>query len=151
MRTYLVIADDTPEAGVALRFAARRAVKTGGAVKILALAEPAEFVAFGGVQATIEDEARKQAEALVRKSAGTIMEEAGIRPAIEVRSGEPVATICKVLTEDPEIGALVLGAAATGVPGPLVQHFAGADAGRMPCPIMIVPGVLDGEALDRLS
>jgi hypothetical protein len=79
------------------------------------------------------------------------MEEAGIRPAIEVRSGEPVATICKVLAEDPEIGALVLGAAATGVPGPLVQHFAGADAGRMPCPIMIVPGVLDGEALDRLS
>jgi nucleotide-binding universal stress UspA family protein len=151
MRTYLVIADDTPEAGVALRFAARRAAKTGGAVKILALAEPAEFLAFGGVQATMEDEARKHAEALVRKSAGAIMEEAGIRPAIEVRSGEPIAAICEVLKDDPEIGALVLGAAAAGAAGPLVQHFAGADAGRMPCPIMVVPGNLDGEALDRLS
>src|SRR6476469_8877249 len=88
MRTYLVIADDTPEAGVALRFAARRAAKTGGAVKVLALAAPAEFVAFGGVQATMEDEARKYAEGLVRSAAGTIMEEAGIRPAIEVRSGD---------------------------------------------------------------
>jgi nucleotide-binding universal stress UspA family protein len=151
MRTYLVIADDTPEAGVALRFAARRAAKTGGAVKILALAEPAEFLAFGGVQATMEDEARKHAEALVRKSAGAIMEEAGIRPAIEVRSGAPIAAICEVLKDDPEVGALVLGAAATGAAGPLVQHFAGADAGRMPCPIMVVPGNLDDEALDRLS
>jgi nucleotide-binding universal stress UspA family protein len=151
MRTYLVIADDTPEAGVALRFAARRAAKTGGAVKVLALAAPAEFLAFGGVQATIEDEARKHAEGLVRSAAGTIIEEAGIRPSIEVRSGEPVAMICKVLEEDPEIGALVLGAAATGAAGPLVTHFAGADAGRMPCPVMVVPGSLDSEALDRLS
>jgi nucleotide-binding universal stress UspA family protein len=151
MRTYLVIADDTPEASIALRFAARRAAKTGGAVKILALAEPAEFLAFGGVQATMEDEARKYAEGLVRSAAGTIMEEAGIRPSIEVRSGEPVAAICKALEEDSEIGALVLGAAAVGPAGPLVQHFAGADAGRMPCPVMVVPGSLDEEALDRLS
>ena len=151
MRTYLVIADDTPEAGVALRFAARRAAKTGGAVKILALAAPAEFLAFGGVQATIEDEARRHAEALVKSAAGAIFEESGVRPAIEVRSGEPIATICKVLKGDPEIGALVLGAAATGPAGPLIAHFAGIDAGRMPCPIMVVPGNLGGEALDRLS
>ena len=151
MRTYLVIADDTPEAGVALRFAARRAAKTGSAVKILALAAPAEFVAFGGVQATMEDEARRHAEALVRKSAGTIMEEAGVRPSIEVRSGDPIAMIAAALKDDPEIGALVLGAAASGPPGPLVAHFAGADAGRMPCPVMVVPGCLDTEALDRLS
>ena len=151
MRTYLVIADDTPEAGVALRFAARRAAKTGGAVKILALAAPAEFLAFGGVQATIEDEARRHAEALVKSAAGAIFEESGVRPAIEVRSGEPIATICEVLKGDPEIGALVLGAAATGPAGPLIAHFAGIDAGRMPCPIMVVPGNLGGEALDRLS
>ena len=161
MRTYLVIADDTPEASVALRFAARRAAKTGGAVKVLALAAPAEFLAFGGVQATIEDEARKHAEGLVRSAAGTIIEEAGVRPSIEVRSGEPIAMILQALKDDPElilatdhdpeIGALVLGAAATGAAGPLIAHFAGADAGRMPCPVMIVPGSLDGEALDRLS
>ena len=151
MRTYLVIADDTPEAGVALRFAARRAAKTGGAVKILALAAPAEFLAFGGVQATIEDEARRHAEGLVKTAAGAIFEESGVRPSIEVRSGEPVAAICAALADDPEIGALVLGAAATGPAGPLVAHFAGADVGRMACPVMIVPGNLDTAALDRLS
>ena len=34
-RTYLVVIDDSPEARVALRFAARRASKTGGAVDVL--------------------------------------------------------------------------------------------------------------------
>lgn len=151
MRTYLVIADDTPEASVALRFAARRAAKTGGAVKILAMAEPAEFLAFGGVQATIEDEARRHAEGLVKSAAGAIFEELGVRPSIEVRSGDPIATIGEVLREDTDIDALVLGAAANGAAGPLIAHFAGADAGNMPCPVMIVPGNLDTEALDRLS
>lgn len=31
MRTYLVVIDDSPEASLALRFAARRAARTGGA------------------------------------------------------------------------------------------------------------------------
>ena len=44
MRTYLVIMDESDEAEVALRFAARRASKTGGSVRILALVPPAEFV-----------------------------------------------------------------------------------------------------------
>ena len=39
-RTYLVVIDDSPEARVALRFAARRAAKTGGEVDILAVVEP---------------------------------------------------------------------------------------------------------------
>lgn len=151
MRTYLVVIDETPEAEVALRFAARRAAKTGGGVEVLALVPQAEFVAFGGVQATIEAEARENAEALVARAAGTTVEEAGVRPSILVRSGEPIAAIRATLSDNPQIGALVLGAAANGAPGPLVAHFAGADAGQMPCPVMIVPGSLDVEALDRLS
>ena len=66
MRTYLVVIDETDEARLALRFASRRAAKTGGAVHILALVEQADFVAWGGVQATMEAEAREKAEELVR-------------------------------------------------------------------------------------
>ena len=72
MRTYLVVVDESPEAETALRFAARRAAKTGGAVRILALIPPAEFVQWGGVQATMEDEALQRAEALVTSAAGTL-------------------------------------------------------------------------------
>ena len=60
MRTYLVVIDDSPEAGIALRFAARRAARTGGGVAVLAIIPPQDFVAFGGVQATIEAEASKR-------------------------------------------------------------------------------------------
>ena len=45
MRIYLVVIDDSPEAEIALRFAARRAVKTGGGVEILTLIPPQEFIA----------------------------------------------------------------------------------------------------------
>lgn len=151
MRTYLVVVDETEESGVALRFAARRAAKTGGTVEILALVPPAEFVQWSGVQATIEEEARQRAEALVAGAAGTLVEEAGVRPTITVRRGEAVAVVREMLRDNPGIAALVLGAAPSGAPGPLVAHFAGADAGKLPCPVMIVPGSLDPETIDRLS
>lgn len=151
MRTYLVVIDETKEASVALRFAARRAAKTGGAVQIVALVPPPEFVQWGGVQATIEEEAHQRAEALVAGAAGSLMEETGIRPSITVRTGDPVQIVRKMLMEDNKIAALVLGAAAIGAPGPLVSHFSGNDAGSLPCPVMIIPGSLSREAIDRLS
>lgn len=151
MRTYLVVVDESPEAETALRFAARRAAKTAGAVRILALIPPAEFVQWGGVQATMEDEAMQRAEALVTGAAGTLTDESGIRPSITVRQGDPVTVVRETLEEMPDVAALVLGAAASGPPGALVSHFAGSDAGRLPCPIMIIPGGLDAETIDRLS
>jgi Universal stress protein family len=150
MRTYLVIIDETPEAEIALRFAARRAAKTGGAVEILALVEPQQFVAWGAVQAAIEGEALDHAQELVTKAAGSLMEELGAYPTIHVKQGDAIAMIRETLGANPEIGALVLGAAASGAPGPLVSHFA-SDTGALPCPLMIIPGSLSVEALDRLS
>ena len=42
-------------------------------MEILALIEPQEFIAFGGVQATIEEEARQHAEGLVTQAAGALV------------------------------------------------------------------------------
>ncbi|MFN3945215.1 MAG: universal stress protein [Allosphingosinicella sp.] len=151
MRTYLVVIDDTQEALVALRWAARRAARTGGAVEILAMIEPQEFVQWSGVQAAIEEEARLRAEAMVLQASSAITEEAGVRPSILVREGEPVKVITEMLKEGDRIAALVLGAAADGGPGPLVSHFAGTVAGSLPCPLVVVPGRLSDEALDALS
>ena len=150
MRVYLTVIDDTPEAESALRFAARRAVRTGGAVEILALLPQQEFIAFGGVQATMEEEERRRAEAIVARAAGTLLEESGLRPAITVREGDGPKAIRDAIAENPGIVALVLGAAASGAPGALVTHFA-AEAGSLPVPLMIVPGALDREAIDRVS
>lgn len=150
MRTYLVVIDEDDAARVALRFAARRAARTGGAVEILALIPPPEFFHWGGVQQAMEEEARLRADALVAQVAGELIEETGLRPSILVREGDPVEVVRDLLRQRPETAALVLGAAAGASPGALVQYFA-QNAGAMPCPLMVIPGALSDAALDRLS
>lgn len=150
MRVYLVIIDETAESHVALRFAARRAAKTGGVVHILALVPKQAFSAFGGVQATIEEEARDRAEVLANSAAGELLNESGQMPQIAVRVGDGKGVISDYLREHPEVAALVLGAAPEGAPGPLVTHFS-THVGSLPCPLFIVPGGLMAEELDRLS
>ncbi len=151
MRTYLVVIDETDEASVALRFASRRAMKTGGALHILALVESEGFVAWGGVQATLEEEAKNRAEALVSSAAGTLFDETGIRPSITVKEGKGADDVRRVMKKIDGLAALVLGASASGSPGPLVTHFAASEAGSLPCPVMVVPGSLSKEEIDRLS
>jgi len=140
-RTYLVVIDDSDEARVALRFAARRAAKTKGAVEVLAIVEPQDFVQWGGVQAAIEEEQKLRIEASI----------AGIEPHLVIRHGEPVKVVRELIGERQDIAALVLGAAASGAPGPLVADFTGHDAGKLPCPVMIIPGSLSEERLEQLS
>ncbi|HEX8670120.1 MAG TPA: universal stress protein [Allosphingosinicella sp.] len=151
MRSYLVVMDDSGEARVALRYAARRAARTDARVELLAVIPPAEFVQWGGVQAAMEEEAKLRAEAMLLQGAGAIVEESGIEPSILVRQGDPVKAIADLLKEREDISALILGAAADTGPGPLVTHFSGAVAGTLPCPLVIVPGGLSDEALDRLA
>jgi nucleotide-binding universal stress UspA family protein len=150
MRVYLVVIDESQEAHSALRFAARRAVDTQGAVHILALVPKQDFSAFGAIQATIEEEARDRAEVMANSAAGELMSESGLLPQIAVREGDGKAVINDYLKEHDEVAALVLGAAAEGDPGPLVSHFS-ACAGTLPCPLFIVPGGLSDEEIDRLS
>jgi nucleotide-binding universal stress UspA family protein len=151
MQSYLVVVDETGEADVALRYAARRAARADGSVLILAVMPPQEFVQWGGVQAAMEEEARLRAEAMAVQAASAIDEEADVQRSVLVRHGDPVKAITEVLRERDDIAALVLGAAAEGGPGPLVVHFSGTVAGTLPCPLVIVPGRLSDEALDRLS
>ncbi len=150
-RTYLVVIDDSPEASVALRFAARRAAKTNGRIEVLGLVEPQDFVQWGGVQTAIEEEQRLRIEGVVSASVGEILNEAGIEAQIVVRHGEPVKAVREFIGERVDVAALVLGAAPAGDPGPLVANFSGNDAGKLPCPVMLIPGSLSDERLEQLS
>ena len=150
-RTYLVVVDDSAEARVALRFAARRAAKTSGRIEVLGIVEPQDFVQFGGVQAAIEEEQRLRIEGVVSSSIGEILDESGIEANIIVQQGEVVRTVRDYVADRDDVAALVLGAAPSGSPGPLVVHFTGNDAGKLPCPVMIIPGSLSDERLEQLS
>ena len=150
-RTYLVVIDDSPEARVALRFAARRAAKTNGRIEVLGIVEPQDFVQFGGVQAAIEEEQRLRIEGVVSAGIGDILDESGVEAKIIVQQGEPVKAVRDYVGHREEIAALVLGAAPSGNPGVLVANFCGNDAGKLPCPVMLIPGSLSDERLEQLS
>ena len=80
-----------------------------------------------------------------------ILDESGIHANIIIRQGEIVKTVRDYIAGRDEIAALVLGAAPSGSPGPLVANFTGHDAGQLPCPVMIIPGSLTDERLEQLS
>ena len=150
-RTYLVVVDDSAESRVAMRFAARRAAKTDGRVEVLGIVEPQDFVQFGGVQAAIEQEQRLRIEGVVSASIGETLDESGVEASIIIQQGEIVRSVRDYLSGRDDVAALVLGAAPGGSPGPLVASFAGHDAGKLPCPVMIIPGSLSDERLEQLS
>ena len=150
MGKYLVIIDETEEARKALRFAMRWAQASSGSVQILAIVQPQNFNAFGGVQATIEQEARDRAEAIATSAAGNVYSESGKMPNIAVKVGDGDRIVREYLAEHPDVLALVLGAAAEGPPGPLVTHFS-AHTGSLPCPLVILPGGMSVEDVDRIA
>lgn len=146
MRVFLVVIDETDEARSALRYAARRAGAVDGGVHILALVPQQNISAFGGVQATIEQEARDRAEMLAHGAAGSLLAEMGIMPTISVVVGGGQRVIREYLEDNPHVAALVLGAAKGSNPGPLVAHFSD-NAGTMPCPLYIIPEGYDETAV----
>ena len=146
MRVYLVIMDESAEAKVAMTYASRLALQAGGQVHMLALVPPQQFSAFGGVQATMEEEARSRAEVMVTSAAGRYFSESGRMPVIAVEQGEPERVVREYLATHPEISALVLGASREGT-DPLVSHFS-AHSGTLPCPLYIIPGDWEPETVE---
>ncbi len=149
--SYLVVVDDTPESRVALRYAALRASHVGARLTLLHAIPKTEFMAFGGVQATLESEALAKADALLTGIAAQCESWTGQRPGVVVRHGEAKDLVIDTIAADASIRALVLGAALKGAPGPLVSFFAGERAGSLPCLVMIVPGGLDEARLAAIA
>ena len=152
LRKFLVVMDNTPEFLNALRFAAIRASKTGGAVEILGIIGPEEFQHWLGVGETMRAEARERIEAHFEVFSKWMIEKEGIEPELVIREGERLTEILAQIKDDPEVGILVLGANPSGDgPGPLVSQLVGRQGGVLPVPVTIVPGSMTKEAIDAVS
>jgi len=152
IRKFLVCVDDTAECRVALRFACRRANKTGGGVTLLRVIEPADFQHWVAVEDLMREEARDAAEALLQELAAGVNEWADLMPELVVREGPKRDALLTLIEEDPAIRILVLGAASGPEgPGPLVNALASQMAGTMRVPVTIVPGTLSNAQIDELT
>src|SRR3546814_15758547 len=99
----------------------------------------------------MEEEAHQRAEALLAGAAGSLMEETGIRPQITVREVKPVQIVRKILAENDDVAALVLGVASVVAPGPVGSTFAGLAPGPLPGPVRVIPGSLSRAGFVRLK
>lgn len=151
MRKFLVVLDDSRECLNAMRFAAMRASHTGGGVAILSVIPPDEFNHWIGVGNVMREEARERIHAHYEVFAKWMRDKQDIDPELIIREGQPMDEIMAQVTEDPEIGVLVLGAGTDKKgPGPLVTQLS-RNAGNLPIPVTIVPGDLSKEKLEAIT
>ena len=151
MRKFLVVLDDSKECLNAMRFAAMRAAKTGGGVEVLSIIPPEEFNHWIGVGDLMRAEAKERIEVHFEVFAKWMRDRQGVNPSLVIREGEVVPEILAQISEDPEIGILVLGASTDKKgPGPIVTQLS-KNAGSLPIPITVVPGDLSKERLEEIT
>lgn len=150
---FLVVVDETPECGRAIRFGARRCARTGASLIMLGVVDPPDNFEWLGVGDALREEAEEEALALLDKGASLAASAApGIEPERVVKVGDKAASILSLIEEDQDISFLVL-ASGTGSagPGPLVSSIAGKLSPTFPIPVVIVPGDIADEAIDALA
>ncbi len=151
-RQFLVVVDDTPECRKALRFAWRRAKRTGAGVTLLRVINPVDFQHWLSVEERMREEAREEAEELLKTLATEVQQQSEILPELVVREGEVRDVVVRLIDEDHSIRILVLGAGSGSEgPGPLVTQLAGKMSGALRVPVTVVPGSLSDDQLDLLT
>ena len=151
-RVFLVVVDESEEMPVALKFACKRAKKTGGRVALLHVVQPTEFVHWLGVETLMREENREQGEALLQKYAAEVNRSTGQPAILLVREGDEAQQVAEVLQEDTTISILVLAASTSSEgPGPVVSHLTGKELSNLRIPITIVPGCLSDAELDAIT
>jgi len=151
VRKFLMVVDETPECMNAMRFAARRAEKTGGGVVMLYVIEPQDFQHWIGVAEVMRAEAREAAEARLLQLADEMKALTGVIPEFSIREGTRVEELLATIKDDTEIGVLVLGAGEGEGPGPLISALVTKMGHRLPVPVTIVPGAMSMERIDAVS
>jgi nucleotide-binding universal stress UspA family protein len=150
-RVFLVVADESEEMKNALRFACRRAQNSGGRVALLAVIEPADLGNWLGVGQVIEEDERRDAEALLHRLADETYRMTGKMPTLHLREGDRREELVKLLQEEKGISLLVLGTAKGSSPGPIVTHLMSNLGKNVRIPLTLVPGELTPEEIDAVT
>ncbi len=151
-RSFLCVVDESEEMANALRFACRRANRTGRRVSLLYVMQPAEFQHWMAIGERMREEAREEAEELLQVVSSVVQKRTGKMPTCYIREGKIREEVVDLINEETDIALLVLGAATgTDGPGPLITYLVEKMAGRLRVPVTIVPGSLSEEEIDAIT
>lgn len=150
-RTFLCVVDEASELHQALRFACHRARKTGGRVALLYVIEPAELQHWMAVRQLMEEERREQAEELLQVVSAVVQKLSGTTPVVYIREGKLTDQLMGLISDEPDISVLVLGAAEeSDDPGQVISYIM-KQIGKLRIPVTIVPGNLTDDQVDAFS
>lgn len=139
-RILLVVADDSKEMEVALRYAAMRARSFHGRVALLKVYEKPEMQLWRGVEQTISDTQRRQAEKRLQELATIGFELSGYPVIFYEAEGNLAEALLLLLRSDASLSTLVLAASKGNKgPGPLINYLSGRGLAQLPVPLVIVP------------
>ena len=114
--------DNSPEFLNALHYAATRAAKTGGGVEVLAIITPQDQTHWLGVAEKMREEARETIEESFQIYSNWMKDELKLKAELVIREGEKATEVLNQISEDKEVGVLVLGANNSSEgPGPLIR------------------------------
>ena len=153
-RYILVIADKSEEMNIALEYACARSKKTGRKIIIATFIEPLDVLTTKGVTEIMKEEAREEAEKILKKAASFVKDKTGELPALSIREGETISELKKLIDEEKNINVLVLAASAdlnNKNPGPIITSLVSNEITNLRVPIMIVPGNLSIEYIYQIT
>ncbi len=153
-RYILVIADNSEEMTIALEYACARSKKTGRKIIIATFIEPLDVLTTKGVTEIMKEEARDEAEAILKKAASFVKGRTGDLPALSIREGETISELKKLIDEEKTINVLVLAASTDSNsknPGPIITSLVTNEITNLRVPIMIVPGNFSIEHIAQIT
>ncbi|MGH1375876.1 MAG: universal stress protein [Alphaproteobacteria bacterium] len=139
---FLVVVDGTIECQAAVDYACKFANASGGYVALLNVMEEVVVQNWHNVEKRVKRELRDVSEQMVWDASGRVLQNTGKIPMICIEEGDRANQILETLQSNPNIVALVLAAAESSNPGPLVTYFAGKGLLQIPVPLMVIPGNL---------
>ncbi len=141
--TYLVVADESAEFGIALEYVAKMAKANKCHVGVLYAMEHQGFQHWGNIEERIRKEQRENAEKTLWSVSLKLEALGGAYPSFYIEEGDTIDALARIIENDPNITMLVLGGGVhSSGPGPLVSYFTGKGMTRLRVPVMVVPGHL---------
>ncbi len=148
---FLVVVDETEELHQALHFACARAKSIDANIALVYVITPNNFGHWASVDALMREEAREQAEEIIKTHSDYANSFTGKTPLVYIREGETTDQILQLIEEEEQICQLVLGAnTKSDSAGPIVNYITGKGAARCKIPVVIVPGSLSDDQIEML-
>ncbi|MCB1562060.1 MAG: universal stress protein [Alphaproteobacteria bacterium] len=137
---YLVVADETAEFELAMKYAAHMAAQNKGHVAVLYALPDQDFQHWGNIQERMRREQREKAERFLWDVAGKLNAFNDTKPSFLLEEGSIQDALVRIIDRDLNIRVLVLGAGTeSSGPGPLVSYFTTKGLTRLRIPMLLVP------------